>query len=159
MNTAYIGLSTNLGNKIQNITDALDKIASKCEIKAKSNIYLTEPWGVTDQPDYYNQCIQIETELTAQDLLNFLLHTENELGRVRLEKYGARTMDLDLLLFNQEIINTPNLQVPHPLLTERKFVLAPLQEIAADQIHPINNLTISQLYQQCSDQKQYSILA
>jgi 2-amino-4-hydroxy-6-hydroxymethyldihydropteridine diphosphokinase len=135
-----------------NLASARKLIEQKAgSIGKLSAIYETAPWGNTEQPAFYNQALQIYTPQSPQILLNNLLQIENELGRVRTEKYGARTIDIDILFFNNEIINTPSLTVPHRLMTERMFVLAPLNEIAADVVHPVLNKTISELLNACED--------
>lgn len=151
---AYLGLSTNLGDKELNFYVAKQKIQLKCEILLESKIYETEAWGLEDQPDFLNQCIQINTDLQPEQLLQFLQNIEQEMGRVKTEKYGPRIIDLDILLYENDIVETDDLTIPHPQMSVRNFVLMPLAEIAGDIVHPILNQSISQLLQICPDDKQ-----
>jgi len=134
----YIGLGSNLGNKSENIQKALDFIDNidGVGISRVSSLYLTAPWGKTDQDDFINQVIEIETDLAPLDLLHRLQDIEIKLGRQRNEKWGPRNIDLDILLYGEETIQLEELKVPHPYLLERLFVLIPLQEIDAEMIFP-----------------------
>lgn len=152
MNTVYILLGTNIGNKIANLKTACAKISIDCgAILDRSSIYETFPWGVTDQPYFLNMAVKIETKCTAEKLLRLLLSIEKEMGRVRERKWGERLIDLDILYFNNEIIVKENLKIPHPELHNRKFTLIPLAEIAADFIHPVLNVNTKQLLDRCID--------
>lgn len=134
--TAYLGLGGNIGDVIQSINNALqliDKNQKICLLKA-SNVYKTPPWGVTDQEWFYNACASVETSLTARELLEACLNTEQSLKRVRDVRWGPRTIDLDILLFGDEVISEDNLQIPHPRMLERAFVLKPLADIKPDMI-------------------------
>ena len=132
-----ISLGSNLGDSRSILIGAIDqlKIHPQIEVVAVSNWYTTAPIG-PPQPDYLNGCATIKTSLTALDLLNTLHAIESEFGRVRQEIWGARTLDLDLLLYDNLIIDLPNLQIPHPRMLERAFVLVPLAEIAPNLIEP-----------------------
>ncbi len=162
MKVASILLGGNLGNRVENLTMALQLIKENCgEIIHTSSIYETAAWGITNQPDFLNQVITIETSLSPEILLHQLLSIENKMGRKRSVKYGARVIDLDILLFDDVIINLPNLQIPHPALTQRRFALIPLTEIAGSTIHPIEKKTIQQLLLDCKDElnvKKYSAI-
>ncbi len=127
----YIGLGSNLGNKSKNIQNALDCIADieGVNIRKLSSLYITAPWGRTDQDDFINQVIEIETDLSALNLLYRLQDIEIKLGRHRDGKWGPRIIDLDVLLYGEETIHLEELEVPHPYLLERLFVLIPLAEI------------------------------
>ncbi|PKM77536.1 MAG: 2-amino-4-hydroxy-6-hydroxymethyldihydropteridine diphosphokinase [Firmicutes bacterium HGW-Firmicutes-15] len=130
----YIGLGSNLGNKSKNIQNALDFIANieGVSVKKLSSLYLTAPWGKTDQDDFINQVIEIETDLSALSLLYRLQDIEIKLGRQRDVKWGPRIIDLDVLLYGEETIHLEELEVPHPYLLERLFVLIPLAEIDSE---------------------------
>jgi 2-amino-4-hydroxy-6-hydroxymethyldihydropteridine diphosphokinase len=132
-----IGLGSNLGDSRSILVSAIDRLKSHAQIEviAVSSWYLTAPIG-PPQPDYLNGCATIETSLTALELLNILHAIESEFGRVRQEIWGARTLDLDLLLYDDLIIDLPQLQIPHPRMLERAFVLVPLAEIAPNWIEP-----------------------
>jgi len=132
--TAYLGLGTNLGDRQGNIQIALRKLAElpTMEIGRVSSLYETAPVGVTDQPDFLNVVAAVRTGLGPLETLDVLLHIENQMGRVRTERWGPRVIDLDLLLYGGERISSPRLTVPHPRLRERAFVLIPLAEIAPE---------------------------
>lgn len=154
MNEAYLILGTNVGNRLTNIEVAIKLIELQTgKIKKKSAIYSTQAWGYEDQPDFLNQAILIDTLLDSSTLLNKLIDIEKQLGRVREmnEVWMQRTMDIDILFFNAEIINLPDLTIPHPHLQNRKFVLTPLVEIANNYIHPLLNKSIQTLIEECTD--------
>ncbi|CFX10907.1 7,8-Dihydro-6-hydroxymethylpterin-pyrophosphokinase, HPPK [Syntrophomonas zehnderi OL-4] len=135
---AYLSLGTNLGNKYQNIVSAhayIKQIAG-VKISRQSSIYRTSPWGKTDQSDFLNQVIEIETELNPLDLLHELQSVEIKMGRLTNEKWGPRIIDLDIVLYGDENIHLKELTVPHPYIFQRLFVLIPLQEIEPDFIFP-----------------------
>lgn len=132
MHTAYIGIGSNVGEREVTIRDALELLAAdpELEVEAVSSIRETDPVGVVDQPRFLNAAIRLTTDLAPHALLERLLAVEQQLGRVRTgERYGPRTIDLDLLLYGDEIVDEPGLQVPHPRLAERRFVLEPLAEL------------------------------
>jgi 2-amino-4-hydroxy-6-hydroxymethyldihydropteridine diphosphokinase len=144
-----IGLGSNLGDSIAILTGAINqlKISSQVELVAVSRWYLTTPIG-PPQPDYVNACAIIQTRLKPLELLATLQAIEADFGRVRQEIWGARTLDLDLLLSTDQIIDSPTLQVPHPRMLERAFVLVPLAEIAPDWIEPRSGDSIAKLCDQ-----------
>ncbi len=138
MNKVYILLGANLGNPIRQLRDARAHIEQDIgHIVAHSSIYESAAWGVEDQPVFFNQVVLVETVLTPHDVLGCCQKTENLLGRVRKEKWGARLIDIDILYFNDEQVKTSDLVIPHPYLHLRKFTLLPLCEIAEDYIHPL----------------------
>lgn len=154
MNAAYLCLGGNIGNREALIEEALKHIDQTAgEITKKSSVYETEAWGVEHQQPYLNQCIKIRTALEPLQLLEKLLGIEQQMGRNRTNPnvYEPRTIDIDILFFNQEIIATQLLQVPHPRLQLRKFVLIPLNEIASEFLHPLLNKTIFSLLEECKD--------
>ena len=130
---AYLGLGSNIGDRKQQLLKAIDLIGNIKGIKVtkQSSIYETAPIGYTDQPNFLNLCLEIETELSPQQLLKHCLDIEQQLHRVREIRWGPRTLDIDILLYSDDIIETDNLSVPHPRMQERAFVLIPLNDIAS----------------------------
>ena len=135
---AFVALGANLGDPVSTLKSALEHMGRQAEIRllATSSLYRTAPIGFRNQPDFINAVVQIETSLNPQELLAALLALENDFGRQRLEKNGPRKLDLDLLLFDDLILETPTLKLPHPRLHLRAFVLAPLAEIAPQSVIP-----------------------
>jgi len=159
MEGIFLLLGTNLGDRLFNLLEATNKIEQNIgTIKGSSSIYETAPWGNTNQPVFYNQVIRIDTTLTPLDMLNGILSIENEMGRNRIEKWGERIIDIDILYFNSAIIDHKELQVPHPEIAKRKFTLIPLADIAPDFIHPVLKESNSALLVKCTDALQVSVL-
>jgi 2-amino-4-hydroxy-6-hydroxymethyldihydropteridine diphosphokinase len=144
---AYIGFGANLGDRLALCRKALAALAALpgCRLVGTSSLYETEPVGLTDQPPFINGVALLETEGDARWLLGKLFAIEADLGRVRAARWGPRTIDLDLLLFDEEIIASVELTVPHPRLHERRFVLQPLHEMAPDLRHPVLGKTTGEL--------------
>ena len=141
----FLGIGTNLGDRERNLQDALAVLSQKMVILKESSIYQTAPWGYLDQPAFLNQVIKAQTDLSSLNLLGFLKDTEKQLGRQANFRYGPRLIDLDILFYGDRIIQTPRLQVPHPRLAQRAFVLVPMAEIAPEFVHPQKGQTITQL--------------
>jgi 2-amino-4-hydroxy-6-hydroxymethyldihydropteridine diphosphokinase len=151
MNQSFILTGGNQGDRLQNLSTALAAIGSLGKILAVSGIYETAAWGKTDQPDFLNQVVQLETSLSAEELMDALLDIESRMGRQRKEKYDPRTIDLDILYYNDDIIDQPGLMIPHPRIQLRRFVLEPLYEIAPSHIHPVLHKSTYQLLLDCPD--------
>ena len=151
-NRAYLLTGGNMGNRERYLEDAAKYISQSCgKILKESSIYETAAWGKTDQPNFLNQALLIETTFTADELMKRILLIEEKLERTRNEKYDARTIDIDILFFNNEIINEPKLIIPHPEIQNRRFALAPMNEIAPEFIHPVLHKNINTLLKECAD--------
>ena len=143
---AYISIGSNLGDREGNCRRSLSMIgAMGIKVRAVSRAYETRPWGMTDQPDFINMAAELETDMPPEVLHAKLHEIEDMMGRVRKEKWGPRNIDLDLLLYDDVVINTPGFTIPHPSILEREFVLAPLAEIAPDVLHPVLKKTAREL--------------
>lgn len=152
MNEAYLLTGGNIGGRFNYLLKAKEEVEKRCgHILQQSSIYETAAWGKEDQNSFLNQVLKIETSLSAENLLKSILQIEEDLGRKREEKYGPRIIDIDILFFNEDVIDIDGLKIPHPQLQNRKFVLAPLNEIAPQKVHPVFCKTISQLLAECAD--------
>lgn len=152
MQNVFLGLGSNIGDRKNHIRQTISKI-EHCigEIAAQSSLYKTAAWGKTDQSYFINQVIEISTPLSPVDLLDQVLMVERQRGRIRKEKWGARSIDIDILFYGSEIIEMPRLLIPHPFIAERRFVLAPMHELAPDFLHPVFERTIRELLSNCDD--------
>ncbi|MEK6528974.1 MAG: 2-amino-4-hydroxy-6-hydroxymethyldihydropteridine diphosphokinase [Nitrospirota bacterium] len=138
MSIAYLSIGSNLGNREENCEKAISHLAKKgIKVLKRSSFYETEPWGIKDQRKFINMAVETETVLTPVELLKTLKAIETELGRQKDIHWGPRIIDLDILLYDNLLIKTENLEIPHPGIKDRGFVLKPLSEIAPDKIHPI----------------------
>jgi len=156
MKIVYLGIGTNLGNREENLKQAVAKIEEYVgPVLKSSSIYQTAPWGFQSEDEFLNMVVKVETTLTPSGLLGRLLMIESLLGRVRGEKrYSSRLIDIDILLYENLIVEELSLKIPHPLLQDRKFVLVPLCEIAGELIHPVLNKSISELLEICGDKSE-----
>jgi 2-amino-4-hydroxy-6-hydroxymethyldihydropteridine diphosphokinase len=152
MNTVYLITGGNLGDRKNNLLVVGELIEDRIgKIIKSSKIYETQAWGNTNQPSFYNEVHIVKSKLSAEEVMNRILEIEKEMGRVRTIKNAARIIDIDILFFNKEIINTPNLIVPHIEIPNRCFVLMPLAELSPDFIHPVLNKSIKDLMSTCQD--------
>jgi 2-amino-4-hydroxy-6-hydroxymethyldihydropteridine diphosphokinase len=152
----FVGVGANLGDRTANVRRAADRLdaLSAMSVVARSSLYETEPRIVEDQPDFVNACLKIETRLDPRKLLDEMFEIEREMGRVRSADHrdkGARSIDLDLLLYGDRVVDEPGLEVPHPGLPDRRFVLVPLVEIAPRAYHPVEDCSAETLLARCGD--------
>ncbi|MEP2945938.1 MAG: 2-amino-4-hydroxy-6-hydroxymethyldihydropteridine diphosphokinase [Lentilitoribacter sp.] len=149
---AALGIGGNLGDTQQNLINVISNLAHQLDVEvlSVSKLYKTPPWGKTDQPAFLNACILVETSLTARQLLDKCLDIEQKLGRVRAERWGPRQVDIDILYFGDEVIVEEGLEVPHPRMTDRAFVMQPLSDIAPDKL--ISGKLVSQWAQELHDE-------
>ena len=158
MFTYYLLLGTNLGDRAQNLRNALDQIKLAIgKIKISSSIYETEPWGLEGQPDFLNMVIAVESRFEPNKVLDLTKIIETNALAIKEVKWGPRTLDIDILYCDDLIINTENLTIPHKQLYDRNFTLIPLIEIAGDLMDPKKLLTIDEIYDNCQDNKEVFI--
>jgi len=141
----FLSLGTNLGDRAANLRSAVSALAPAMRVMRESSIYETAPWGFEDQSHFLNMVVEAETDLAPLDLLKYLKTLETELGRTPTFRYGPRLIDLDILFYDELILQKPELTIPHPRLHERAFVLVPLADLAPNFIHPVLQKTIQQL--------------
>lgn len=147
--TVYLALGSNVGNRAANLKAAIAALPPQMEVKAKSRVYETPPWGYTNQEKFLNQVVKARTYLEPEPLLKHLKRLEVALGRVPTFQYGPRLIDIDILLYDDLVFDSADLKIPHPQMHERGFVLLPLMDIAPDLVHPVKKQTIRQLIAFC----------
>jgi 2-amino-4-hydroxy-6-hydroxymethyldihydropteridine diphosphokinase len=147
--TVYLSLGTNLGDRAANLKQAISSLPPQMTVKAKSNVYETPPWGYTEQGAFLNQVVMATTYLEPELLLKHLKRLESALGREATFRYGPRLIDIDILFFDDLVLDTPLLTVPHPHLHERGFVLIPLMDIAPDLVHPVTGMSVREMTLLC----------
>lgn len=153
MGSVFLLLGSNMGDRLSHLLNAGQDISRQIgKIVTVSSIYRTAPWGNRDQPDFYNQVIEIDPFEDPHTTLLTLLEIEKKLGRVRSGKYGSRTIDIDILLWKDIIIRHPDLVIPHPQMQNRRFALEPLAEIAPAFMHPVLKKTSATLLKECTDE-------
>ena len=146
---AYLALGSNLGNRASNLKNAIDNLTPQMVVKKKSHIYETAPWGFANQPAFFNQVVRVETYLSPEKLIGHLKRLETALGRVPNFQNGPRLIDMDILFFDDLVLDAEALKVPHPRLHERAFVLVPLNEIGHDLMHPVMKKSVGELLSTC----------
>jgi len=152
MNSAYLITGGNMGQREDQLSYAAKLIEERCgSIIDRSSIFETAAWGKTNQENFLNQALVLETTLNPRDLLNEILYIENLMGRDRVEKYGPRIIDIDIIFFNHQKIKENGLVIPHPEMSRRRFVLEPLNEVIPAYIHPVLFKTVNELLHQCDD--------
>ncbi len=153
MTRVLLSLGSNTGNSRLNLEIAVVHLAAmeKSQVVSKSSVHITAPWGKTDQPDFLNMSVMLTTDLTVGELMQNILSIEKIMGREREEKWGPRLIDIDIILFGDEIVNSAEIKVPHPHMHERRFVLEPSVEIAGEMIHPGLKKSLVQLFTECID--------
>lgn len=151
--SVFISLGSNMGNRLNFLSSAIHQLAAHedLNITNQSKVYLSKAWGVAHQRDFFNQVIQVETSLDPVLLLSWMLSIEASMGRERVQKWHRRNIDLDLLFYDDKVYDHPELQLPHPLLTKRNFVLTPMMDLAPEFVHPHLGQTIEELYLGCPD--------
>jgi 2-amino-4-hydroxy-6-hydroxymethyldihydropteridine diphosphokinase len=142
---AYLSLGANIGDRGKNLREAISRLQTTEKVVVISSFYETEPVDVARQSWFLNCVVSVETNRSPQQLMELLLHIEQEMGRRRLEAKGPRSIDIDILLFGDAVINSPELTVPHPAIQRRRFVLEPLAEIASNARHPVLKKTVREL--------------
>jgi len=143
--TAYLGLGSNLGDRERNLARALALLSEKVQIGKVSSVYETEPVGYEEQPLFLNMVCRTSTRLSARQLMRLIIAVETNMGRVRSFRNAPRTIDIDILFYDDAVVKTRHLTIPHPRLAERAFVLTPLDEIAPDLVHPEMDKSIAEL--------------
>lgn len=160
MNHVYLLTGGNIGDRLLNLQTAIDFIQKQVgQVLKQSLIYETAAWGLTEQPSFLNQVLSVQSQLEPEDLLTTILLIEQQLGRTRHIRMGPRTIDIDILFYNSQVISTSRLTVPHPEIATRRFVLTPLNEIAPAFVHPVLGKTVEQLLQDCPDELPVNVYA
>jgi 2-amino-4-hydroxy-6-hydroxymethyldihydropteridine diphosphokinase len=147
----FLLLGSNLGDRLKHLSEAVAHIGAFAPVLRMSSVYTTSAWGNTNQPEFLNQVVEVDTTLSPELLLQNILKVEAKMGRSRIEKWGSRIIDIDILLYRDTIVETDTLKVPHPQLQNRKFTLVPLRELAPDLTHPVFRKTIAQIDEECTD--------
>lgn len=159
--TIFLGLGSDTGNRENHLRNAIDRIRMEAgAVVSMSHIYETEPWGFQSTTKFLNMVIKVETMLDPENLLGVISAIEADMGRIRTKKrYTSRNIDIDILLWGEEVIRKVNLVIPHPLIQERRFVLVPLCNLVPDSVHPVLEKTFSTLLQECPDKGEVKLWA
>ncbi|RYY22450.1 MAG: 2-amino-4-hydroxy-6-hydroxymethyldihydropteridine diphosphokinase [Chitinophagaceae bacterium] len=152
MHKVYLLIGGNMGNREENLDKAVKLLVERAgSVTGLSAVFETAAWGITDQPSFLNQAVAIDTTLSPDQLLQTVLEIERALGRIRKQKNGPRIIDIDILFYDDLIIQQKHLTVPHPEIQNRRFALAPLQNLAPEFVHPVFRKSISELFDECPD--------
>ncbi len=155
----YLLTGSNIGDRLAFLQQAEKEIANKIGIiQAKSSYYESQAWGNTDQENFWNQCLEVNTSLSVEEVLSGVLATEKEMGRNREGEWQAREIDIDILFYGEKIIKTENLEVPHKHFHERNFAIIPMMEVNGDYVHPVLQLPVEELFFDCEDPLEVYIL-
>jgi 2-amino-4-hydroxy-6-hydroxymethyldihydropteridine diphosphokinase len=153
MNKVFLLIGGNMGDRLQNLHQAITLLSATCgPVIQQSAVYETAAWGKTDQAAFLNQALLLTTELSPQELITTVLSVEEQMGRHRTERFGPRVIDIDIMFYNEDIINEPHLTVPHPQMQNRRFALIPLKELAPLFVHPVLKKTLEELLLECKDE-------
>ena len=160
MNEVYLQLGSNIGDRLDNLDQSIKIITERIgNVLENSNVYESTPWGVENQRNFLNQVIFVKSNFDPYTILDLVLQIEKDMGRIRIEKWGERIIDIDILFIDDLIIESENLCIPHEFIAKRKFVLQPMCEIASGFIHPKLNKTISQILEECIDEEKVNVYA
>ena len=160
MNEVYLQLGSNIGDRLGNLDQSIKIITERIgNVLEKSSVYESTPWGVENQRNFLNQVLFVKSNFDPYTILDLVLQIEKDMGRIRIEKWGERIIDIDILFIDDLIIESENLCIPHEFIAKRKFVLQPMCEIAPRFIHPKLNKTISQLLEECIDDEKVNVYA
>jgi 2-amino-4-hydroxy-6-hydroxymethyldihydropteridine diphosphokinase len=146
----YLSLGSNMDNRSANLKSAISSLPPQLDVKKKSHVYKTPPWGYTEQDEFLNQVVMAKTYLEPEPLMKHIKRLEVALGRKATFRYGPRLIDIDILFYDDLVLETPSLTIPHPHLHERGFVLVPMMDIAPDFVHPVKKKSIGEMVAQCS---------
>lgn len=146
----YLALGSNLGDREENLKQAIASLPPQMDVKAKSNVYETPPWGYEEQPRFLNQVLKTQTYLQPEPLLKHIKRLEVALGRKATFQNGPRVIDIDILMYDNLVLNTPILSIPHPHMHERGFVLLPMMDIAPDLVHPLTQKSVREMLVSCN---------
>ncbi len=146
--TIYLALGSNLGNRSANLGNMISSLPPEVDVLRQSPVYETPPWGYQEQPAFLNMVVEAQTDLPPVDLLVYLKGLEVQLGRLPTFNYGPRLIDIDILLYAEQIFSSPELVIPHPRMSERAFVLVPLADLAPDLHHPVTDMTVLEMLAQ-----------
>lgn len=153
MNKVFLLIGGNMGDRLQNLHQAISLLSAAVgPVIQQSAVYETAAWGKTDQPAFLNQALLLSSRLSAQELIVTVLSVEEQMGRHRTEKFGPRVIDIDIMFYNEDVINEPHLTIPHPQMQNRRFALVPLNELAPQMVHPVLNKTLEELLLECKDE-------